>query len=70
MNATDMCRTNGWNVGDSLDGDEGHGPTRIKIAAIGEELILARQTHQNGAPWDGYESLWTLAYRDWKKVNG
>ena len=69
MNAADMCRTNGWVVGDSLEGDEGHGPTRIRITAIGETVILARPTHHNGNPLrETYESAWTLRYRDWRKV--
>jgi len=66
--AVETCRQNGWQVGDVLDGDEGHGPTRIRITAIGEEAILARAIMQSGEPVDGYEGTWTLAYRDWKKV--
>ena len=30
---------NGWRVGDVLEGDEGHGPSRILITTIGEELF-------------------------------
>ena len=71
MKAADTCRLNGWQVGDSLEGDEGHGPTRIRITAIGEDFILARAIMQSGVPiQDSYESTWTLAYRDWKKVTG
>ena len=69
MNAAETCRRNGWQVGDVLEGDEGHGPTRIRITAIGKEVILARPIMQSGRPIeDGYEWPWTLAYRDWKKV--
>jgi hypothetical protein len=69
MNAADTCRLNGWQSEDVLEGDEGNGPTRIKITAIGEDCILARAIMQSGVPiHDGYESPWTLAYRDWKKV--
>ena len=31
---------NGWGVGDILEGDEGYGPDRIKITAIGEDKFL------------------------------
>jgi len=69
QSAAETCRQNGWQVGDILEGDEGHGPTRIWITAIGEESILARPIMQSGEPiTDIYESGWTLAYRDWKKV--
>ena len=67
--AAETCRQNGWHVGDVLEGDEGRGPTRIRITAIGEDAILARPIMQSGAPIDdSYESNWTLAYRDWKMV--
>jgi hypothetical protein len=67
--SAETCRANGWQVGDVLEGDEGHGATRIRITAIGEESILARPVLQSGLPVDGYESPWTLAYRDWRKVD-
>jgi len=64
----DRCHANGWQVGDVLEGDEGHGPTRILITAIGDERILARETRHNGKPVDGAETNWTLRYRDWRKI--
>ena len=63
------CRANGWQAGDTLEGDEGDGPTRILITAIGEEHILARETWHDGKPVDGAETNWTLRYRDWRKVS-
>ena len=67
--AAETCRQNGWQVGDVLEGDEGHGPTRIRITAIGERGILAIPIMQSGyLVEDSYEGPWALAYRDWRKV--
>jgi hypothetical protein len=67
--SAETCRKNGWQVGDVLEGDEGYGPTRIKITAIGEQAILARRIMQDGNSVEDYESTWTLACRDWRKVD-
>lgn len=59
---TETCKLNGWTVGDIIEGDEGYGPTRIIITAIGVRKILACQI-------DGdCESPWTFACREWEKV--
>lgn len=65
----DRCRANGWQVGDTLEGDEGYGPTRILITAIGEQRILARELSHAGETCEGRELMWTLRYRDWRKVS-
>jgi len=63
------CRANGWQAGDTLEGDEGDGPTRILITAIGEKRILAREISHAGKPCDEErELMWTLRCRDWKKI--
>jgi hypothetical protein len=61
------CMKHGWQVGDILEGDEGYGPDRIKIRAIvqGWDGILAEKMSGN---YKGDISVWTLEYRDWKKV--
>lgn len=59
--SAEICRRNGWAPGTVLEGDEGYGPTRIRITAVGERSILA-------VAENGRESNWTLAYRDWKEV--
>ena len=64
----EICRENGWTVGDVLEGDEGFGPTRILITAIGEKHILARKLSHSGTDYQGSESHWTLQCREWKKV--
>lgn len=65
MNSSaDKCRRNGWQVGDILEGDEGYGPDRIRITAIGERCVIARKVF----PHEGYETLWNLDWRDWEKV--
>lgn len=62
---------NGWGVGDILEGDEGHGPQRILITAIGEELILCKWDYKcDGTYPDGECGSTTLSLRDWKKVEG
>jgi len=60
--AADWCRLNGWDVGTILEGDEGRGPERIVITAVGEESILAKTL---GSPGD---RSWVLWCRDWKRV--
>jgi hypothetical protein len=64
-----LCRDNGWTVGTHLAGDEGYGVTVITLTAIGEQNVLARQISHAGKPYAGRESSWTLAYRDWRKVD-
>lgn len=64
----EKCRRNGWGVGTVLEGDEGYGPTRIVLTAIGEEHILARCLSQSRVPCDGSEENWALRYREWKAV--
>jgi hypothetical protein len=65
----ETCRLNGWNVGTVLIGDEGYGPEKIKITAIGEESMLARRIeNQRGEQVNGPEGLWTLACREWKSA--
>jgi hypothetical protein len=65
----DVCRERGWGPGTYLVGDEGYGPTVIKITAVGERGILAKQISHNGKPSDGSESAWTLSCRDWKQAS-
>lgn len=60
----ERCRQNGWEVGTVLEGDEGYGPDRIIITAIGERAVLARHLSPGG-----YESQWGLHARDWKAVS-
>ncbi len=64
-----ICRANCWSVGTILEGDEGYGPTRIIITAIGERHILARKLSHNGVETASSESLWTVQAREWHRVN-
>jgi hypothetical protein len=70
MTAAETCRQNGWEKGDVLEGDEGYGPERILLTAIGESAILARTIFRRGEPVDERECLWSLECRDWRKVTG
>ena len=61
---------NGWGVGDILEGDEGHGPSRIEITAIGEELFLCKwDSNCDGTYPHGECGDTILSNREWKKVN-
>jgi len=60
---------NGWKVGDILEGDEGYGPSRILITAIGDEKFLCRWDNQCEGVWEPSESgSTTLSCRDWKFI--
>jgi hypothetical protein len=70
MTPADSCRENGWTVGTVLEGDEGYGPTRIEITAIGEEKLLAKCISHDGKPTPTHgEASWVLDCRDWKPVD-
>ena len=62
--AADTCRANGWDVGTKLQGVHNTGSIVIQITAIGDDELLARQVEPVPLP----ESLWTLAIRQWTRV--
>lgn len=63
---SETCRLNGWIVGTVLVGDEGFGPEKILITAIGDEAILARTIETGkGISVKRGEGIWTLSLRDW-----
>lgn len=63
-----IAQRNGWGVGTLLVGDEGYGPTVIRITAIGETQLLAvAVTHNGMPPRICHEGVWTLEYRDWQR---
>lgn len=68
----EICRANGWQVGDVLEGVEslpGYSRlSRIRITAIGENSILARLIWEDGKGECGYECTWTLKARPWRKI--
>ena len=62
----ETCRLNGWSAGTVLVGDEGFGPEKIRITALGEESILARTIETvKGEAVERSEGLWTLSLREW-----
>jgi hypothetical protein len=67
--SAEMCRKNGWGCGTLLIGDEGYGPTVIKITGIGEDEILAKTISRNGKAIEEPELNWTLDCRDWREVS-
>jgi hypothetical protein len=64
----EACRRLGWAVGTRLVGDEGCGPTVIRLTAIGERHILAVIESDRGRPTRPREGMWTLSCRDWQVV--
>ncbi len=65
----EVYRKYGWRVGTRLVGDEGCGPTVIKLTAIGERNILAKTiSHDGKKEWARPETSWTLSCRGWKIV--
>lgn len=63
-NEASMARRRGWGVGTVIEGDEGFGPCRIMITAIGERALLARCVEPNAS----MEATWTLSCRCWGEV--
>ena len=59
---------NGWGVGDVLEGDEGYGPDRILITAIGYDKFLCRWDYKCTGEYDRESGNTTLSCRDWFKV--
>ncbi len=60
---------NGCGIDDILEGDEGHGPSRIKITAIGEERFLCKWDYKCNGIYDRESGSTTLVCREWVKVN-
>ena len=61
-----ICRANGWTVGDVLEGEDEVSRDRIRITAIGEEHVLARWLYAD-LPKSS-ERLISLDFREWRKV--
>jgi hypothetical protein len=59
---------NGWGVGTILEGDEGFGPDRIIITAVGEECFLCRWDYKCTGKWSEESGNTTLVCREWKRV--
>lgn len=70
MSPAEICRFKGWRVGTRIVGDEGYGPSVIRITAIGERRILAVTESRKGKPTnDPFESSWVLDCREWTEVD-
>lgn len=65
----ETLRLNGWGVGDVLEGDEGHGPDRIKITAIGDEFFLCHWDYGATGEYQRESRNTTLTCREWRKVS-
>ena len=64
--SADICRANGWTVGDILEGEDKVCRDRIRLTAIGEQNVLARWLYAN---WpESSERIISLDFREWRKV--
>jgi hypothetical protein len=68
----DAARTNGWEPGTVIVGDEGYGLDAIRIDYLGRTKVFATHLarHRGGA-WQrgtGNESIWTLSCRWWRRA--
>ena len=61
-----ICRANGWTVGDVLEGEDEVSRDRIRITAIGEQNVLARWQYADNP--ESSERLIALDFREWRKV--
>jgi len=67
---SEICRRNGWDVGTVLISEAAHGKSILRITAIGETHILAREVSRNGRATTDLASRelgWALAQREWRK---
>lgn len=68
MTSAELCRANGWKVGDVIEAEWILGPQRMLLTAIGEELVLGRLCNSID-PALSCESAWMLGALDWHKVD-
>ena len=61
-----ICRANGWKVGDILEGWDLNNLDVLRITAIGEELVLGKWQYTDVS--ESTERLISLNFRDWHKV--
>ena len=70
LSSADLCRANGWGVGDRLKLVEGlflpedEVSFTIEMTAVGEVRILAKPEGDDGS----HEGSWPLNVRDWQKL--
>jgi hypothetical protein len=64
--SADICRENGWKVGDTLRGVD-HVDT-IVLTAIGLRNVLATRVNDLTGDCESGESCWELSFRQWEKV--
>lgn len=63
----ETCDLNGWGIGTRLVGDEGYGPTVIRLTYFTEKGgLIAVAESRNDQPSNESESFWTLRNREWR----
>lgn len=63
LEPAEVARSRGWGVGTIIVGDEGYGPTRLEITALGDTNLIARPLYADGSK--DREGNWTLCCRCW-----
>ena len=66
LTSTDICRAQGWTVGDILEREDEFGREWIRITAIGEQNVLVRWQYADMP--ESSERLMSLDFREWRKV--
>ena len=64
--SADICRANGWTVGDLLEGEDKVCRDRIRLTAIGEEIVIACWQFED-LP-ESPERITRLDFHEWRKV--
>lgn len=66
---TDKKLKTDWPVGTRLVGDEGYGPTTIRLTYVSDQIILAVREETPDGRDVGHESLWSLTCRKWQEAS-
>lgn len=72
LSDAEICRKNGWAPGTVLAGNAGQSETVIRVTAVGEANILAKELRRAGKPSNdvaGRETIWHLSERSWHRID-
>lgn len=66
LTSREVCNRNGFCEGDIIAGSQGEVRTFLKITAIGDRHVLAREVGDDDV-LDRRECVWNLNFRNWIK---
>lgn len=72
LSDAEICRRNGWRVGTLLVSQTKNGMSHLRITAIGETCILAREVSRSGKGTSAIASrelTWALSQREWAQAS-